>query len=238
MDVSKDCPRVIDLAASPSDALVVTASATKFYDSLEAGKGNLTTWSLQNGKRIQEFSIESAKTQINCVVFNHNGKMLMTGGADGMIRLFDMHTYSPIMGWPAHDGQVSCVRFNTDETTVASCGLDGQIIEWSLHRVGKKIHTIPMVNQEGFTKWPVTRCEVALESQNSLFLTTCAPPDQVAFVYEATLPTPVQLIEGHTGVVTTLDWHLSLQLCATGSADNTTRVWQLKERNVPSANEV
>lgn len=43
---------------------------------------------------------------VDSLAFNHNGNMLVTAGADGFVRVFDMATSSPIMGWPAHDGQV------------------------------------------------------------------------------------------------------------------------------------
>jgi len=82
--------------------------------------------------------------------------MLVTGGADGFVRVFDVdtqkvrvstkfggvhstqfHVSQAIMGWPAHEGQVSHVHFSTDETTLISCGLDGIVKEWSVHRIGK-----------------------------------------------------------------------------------------------------
>lgn len=38
-----------------------------------------------------------------------------------------MATYSAIMGWPAHEGEVSCVRFTHDETSIVSTGSDGKV---------------------------------------------------------------------------------------------------------------
>ena len=34
----------------------------------------LTLWSLQTGKRVNNFSIESARSQVNSMVINHNGR--------------------------------------------------------------------------------------------------------------------------------------------------------------------
>lgn len=35
-----------------------------------------------------QFSLEPEPVAINCTAFNHNGNLLVTGAADGVIRLF------------------------------------------------------------------------------------------------------------------------------------------------------
>ena len=42
------------------------------------------------------------------------------------------------------------VRLCSDETTVVSCGLDGEIIEWSLHRIGKIMRQFKVVGGEHY----------------------------------------------------------------------------------------
>ncbi len=123
------------------DLYVITAAAGKNHDSLEGGKGSVTSWSMQTGKRQRSFQFEAARTQVNSVVFNHNGNLVAAGGADGFVRVFDMAQSGAIMGWPAHEGQVACLRFSADETGLISAGLDGLVAEWSLHRIGRRIRT-------------------------------------------------------------------------------------------------
>lgn len=91
---------------------------------------------------------------VNCIAFNHNGNLLVTGAADGIIRLFgktvtepahtipwcdnrltlhlssvlpDMQRYESVMSWKAHDGEVYSVEFSYDENTVFSIGEDGKV---------------------------------------------------------------------------------------------------------------
>jgi len=59
-------------------------------------------WDLAYGKKTHVFNFDSKASQVNHAQFNHNGNMLVTGGADGMVRVFDMATLQSIMGWPAH----------------------------------------------------------------------------------------------------------------------------------------
>lgn len=37
-----------------------------------------------------QFSLEPEPIAINCTAFNHNGNLLVTGAADGVVRLFGM----------------------------------------------------------------------------------------------------------------------------------------------------
>lgn len=38
-----------------------------------------------------QFSLEPEPVAINCTAFNHNGNLLVTGAADGVIRLFGQY---------------------------------------------------------------------------------------------------------------------------------------------------
>lgn len=44
-----------------------------------------------------QFSLEPEPVAINCTAFNHNGNLLVTGAADGIIRLFGMSLMSRLI---------------------------------------------------------------------------------------------------------------------------------------------
>jgi hypothetical protein len=224
METSKDYPCVLDIVSSPTDAVFVSSSGTRQHETLEGGKGELILWSLQTGKRVNTFHIESAKSQVNSMVINHNGTMLVVGCGDGMIRVFDMVTALPIMGWPAHEGQTTSVRFCSDETAVLSCGLDGQIAEWSMHRLGKIMRSFKVEDAESYRQWPVRRCELSLDARGEFFVVSGSDAHNEALIYDCSnAPSPVQLIRGHSGPVLSVDWHAS-NIIATASADHTARI--------------
>lgn len=222
-----ECPRVLDAAFSPNpnDNLLVTAAASKYQDTLEGGKGVLCSWALQpsGAKRLRVFPIDASRTQVNSVVFNHNGNMLVTGGADGFVRVFDMASSSPLMGWPAHDGQVSCVRFSGDETTIVSCGVDGWVVEWSLHRIGKRLRSYRLPDSEpnAKTRFPVTRSEIALDPHGPHLLSSGPSSGRCGFLFNMAEPaTAAQSLPGHSAAVLSVDWHGSAATCVTGGADH------------------
>lgn len=42
-----------------------------------------------------QFSLDPGPIAINCTAFNHNGNLLVTGAADGVIRLFGKQFGAP-----------------------------------------------------------------------------------------------------------------------------------------------
>lgn len=47
-------------------------------------------WDTKTMKQQLQFSLEPEPIAINCTAFNHNGNLLVTGAADGIVRLFGM----------------------------------------------------------------------------------------------------------------------------------------------------
>lgn len=186
------CPVVLDVVSSPGDRFLVASWATKMHCDFGSGampseqRGALELWDLSSGKRDTVFHVGSTPagggecSQINTLALNHNANMLITGGADGMLRVFDCRTSQAMVGWSAHPlAQVSCIRLCADETTVLSAGLDGELIEWSLHRMGKVVRRIPMppcmrrsIGSSGVVSSAefLARPEMALDGETKLFV--------------------------------------------------------------------
>ncbi|KAJ0057674.1 hypothetical protein NL108_011605, partial [Boleophthalmus pectinirostris] len=136
-------PRILSLACSPSgSSFVCSAAALSRSGGAETRRvpvsvsGQLLLWDTKTVKQQLRFSLEPDPVAINCTAFNHNGNLLVTGAADGVIRLFDMQRYDCAMSWRAHDGEVYSVEFSYDENTVFSIGEDGKFIQWNIHRCG------------------------------------------------------------------------------------------------------
>uniref|UniRef100_A0A3B5AKA9 WD repeat-containing protein 91 n=1 Tax=Stegastes partitus TaxID=144197 RepID=A0A3B5AKA9_9TELE len=136
MNIDETHPRILSLACSPSGSSFVCSAAALSRSGTVSGQ--LLLWDTKTVKQQLQFSLEPEPVAINCTAFNHNGNLLVTGAADGMIRLFDMQRYESAMSWRAHDGEVYSVEFSYDENTVFSIGEDGKFIQWNIHRCGVK----------------------------------------------------------------------------------------------------
>ena len=119
-------------------------------------------WSLKLFKPLHTLPLGPDAAVAHALAFNHNGKMLATAGADGMIRLYDLNAQKQIMGWPAHPGghAATSLGFSADQNAVFSVGSDGVVAEWSLHKLRSVLHSIDVSRACGLASGGVVQVKV------------------------------------------------------------------------------
>ncbi|KAK6492910.1 WD repeat-containing protein 91-like [Huso huso] len=236
-------PRILSLACSPSGTSFVCSAAAHNLRSgtlsesgaqgLSAVPGQLLLWDTKTVKQQLQFSLEPGPIAINCTAFNHNGNLLVTGAADGIIRLFDMQRYESAMSWKAHDGEVYSVEFSYDENTVFSIGEDGKFIEWNIHRSGVKQseYSLPsdatgpfvLSGYSGYKQVQVPRGRLFAFDSEGNYVLTCSSNGGLIYRLnegekglESVLP-----LGGHKAPVVTVDWCTAMDCgtCLTASMD-------------------
>uniref|UniRef100_A0A5B6Z005 Anaphase-promoting complex subunit 4 WD40 domain-containing protein n=2 Tax=Davidia involucrata TaxID=16924 RepID=A0A5B6Z005_DAVIN len=225
LNTTEAFPSVLDLKCSPVEPIFVSAAAsrghgTSYIDKL--GFASLTVWNMKTWKAMTVLPLGKDPPAITSLCFNHNGKILAAAATDGMIHMFDMSAGLQITGWPAHDSAISSVLFGPDETSIFSLDIDGKIIEWSLQNQGKVLWSRNcgrFCNREN-----AVYCihEMALDANGRRLLVTSgsvrAPIYQVRGHMNGMKTLP------HSAAITTVDWHPTLPIFLTGSADNSVRV--------------
>lgn len=225
LNTSSEYPSVLDLKCSPVEPIFVSAAASKRSGSgyiEKMGFASLTVWNMKTWKATTVLPLGKDPPAITSVCFNHNGKILAASAADGMIHMFDMSAGLQITGWPAHDSAVNSVLFGPDETSIFSLGTDGKIFEWSLHNQGQVLWS----RESNIFCHPDSlkahRHEIALDSNGRMLLLT-----------SNSVRSPIYQVQGHrTGMrtlphsaaITSVDWHPTLPIYITGSADHSVRV--------------
>ncbi|KAM6586715.1 hypothetical protein CsatA_009320 [Cannabis sativa] len=134
----------------------------------------------------------------------------------------DMSAGLQITGWPAHDSAISSILFGPDETSIFSLGAEGKILEWSLHNQGQVLWS---KNCSRFCDPEISkqcRHEMALDANGRRLLTTSGLVR--APIYQVRDYTNGLRTLAHTSAITTVDWHPTLPIFLTGSADNSVRV--------------
>ncbi|KAG7221232.1 hypothetical protein INR49_017449 [Caranx melampygus] len=232
---------ILSLACSPSgSSFVCSAAALGRSGGVESAprlpipvSGQLLLWDTKTVKQQLQFSLEPEPVAINCTAFNHNGNLLVTGAADGVIRLFDMQRYESAMSWRAHDGEVYSVEFSYDENTVFSIGEDGKFIQWNIHRCGVKQSeqvlpqdaTGPFVlsGYSGYKQVQVPRGRLFAFDSEGQHVLTCSSSG--GLIYRLTNGEPalesVLSLGGHKAPVVTADWCSAVDCgtCLTASMD-------------------
>jgi len=203
----------------------VSAAASRRHGSTifeRTGFANLTVWHMKTWKPLTVLPLGEDPPAITSLCFNHNGKILAASATDGMIHMFDMSAGLQITGWPAHDSPVSSVLFGPAETSIFSLGSDGKIFEWSLHNQGQILWSRDcsrFCNPESFNR---RMHEIALDPNGKRLLVT-----------SGLVRAPIYQVQGHesglrtlphSSSITSVDWHPTLPMYITGSADHSVRV--------------
>ncbi|KAB1276243.1 WD repeat-containing protein 91 [Camelus dromedarius] len=246
ININEDMPRILSLACSPSGAsFVCSAAAPSLAAQVDLSApdisskganyvpGRLLLWDTKAMKQQLQFSLDPEPIAINCTAFNHNGNLLVTGAADGVIRLFDMQQHECAMSWKAHCGEVCSVEFSYDENAVYSVGEDGKFIQWNIHKSGLKVseYSLPadatgpfvLSGYSGYKQVQVPRGRLFAFDSEGNYMLTCSATGGVIYKLcgdEKVLESCLSL-GGHRAPVVTVDWSTAMDCgtCLTASMD-------------------
>ncbi|XP_062000977.1 uncharacterized protein LOC133718183 [Rosa rugosa] len=226
LQTSGQFPSVLDIKCSPVEPIFVSAAASKghgtsYVDSL--GFASLTVWNMRTWKAMTVLPLGKDPPAITSLSFNHNGKILAAAATDGMIHMFDMSAGQQITGWPAHDSAISSILFGPDETSIFSLGVDGKIFEWSLQNQGQVLWSRNCSRFCGPESSKDCRHEMALDANGRRLLVTSASVRAPIYQVRGHATNGLRTLP-HSAAITTVDWHPTLPIFLTGSADNSVRV--------------
>lgn len=69
---------------------------------------------------------------VECLAYSPGGDRLYSGDANGVIRVWDAHTYVPLDPWSAHKENITALALAPDGSELASASTDGSIVIWDL----------------------------------------------------------------------------------------------------------
>lgn len=105
------------------------------------GDGGVKTWTAPNpGTPVQLSKFDPPFKQtpgspvlpVTSVAFSADGKQIVGGGAEGVVRIWDANTGAEVRGLRGHAGWVTAVAFAPDGKTVLSCGIDKVVRQFEL----------------------------------------------------------------------------------------------------------
>lgn len=260
VNAEKNSKKVVSLSCSPTGSkfAYATSSSPNVGGSrlsamvsswrpqeVRMNSGTLAVLDMKSSAKEAMVLMEAGSPAVNCTTFNHNGSLLLAGGSDGIVRLFDISRQECLLSWTAcPNGQVYRAQFSTDETSAYTMGSDGRFIQWSIHKTGKKTaeYSIHGDAHQPLYQWTetgshathtreVTKANLfALEAEGQHILTAGA---KQAVIYQLSLATSelkkALTISGHEGPITSVDWSglMNYSTCVTGSCDHTVRVTNL-----------
>ncbi|WJX20666.1 hypothetical protein P8452_10192 [Trifolium repens] len=212
LNTTEAFPSVLDIKCSPVEPIFVSAAASggsgsNYFDNL--GFASLTVWNMKTWKAMTVLPLGEDPPAITSLCFNHNGKILAASAVDGMIHMF--------------------VLFFLDQMRLAflaSALMGRQIFEWSLQNQGQILWSRDCSRfcypANGSNYY---RQDMALDANGRRLLVTSSSVK--APIYQVQDHLNGWRTLSHSAPITAVDWHPTLPIFLTGSADNSVRVTSL-----------
>ncbi|KAJ3337652.1 hypothetical protein HDU93_000730 [Gonapodya sp. JEL0774] len=144
-----------------------------------------------------------------------DGRTVVTGGADKVLRSWDVSSGRLLKEFKGHEEAVFCAQF--DEGKLVSGGADGAVKVWSVLS-GAEVYSVPAAHKSTVNCLKFTGTILVTGSADKVSLVNVGPP------------TCLRTLHGHTAGVKCLDFtHV---LLVSGSGDGVVRVWQLASGNL------
>ncbi len=188
--------------------------------------GKIRFWSPQLDRKGEshvehEFGIDSTKSSraINSIDFHPNGQIIVSGGDDGTIRLWNLRG-EQLETFRGHNGFVISVAFSPDGETIASGGSDFSVRLWETrgNLVGK-----PFTDHNGQVN------SVAFSSDGEKIVS--GGQDGIIYLRNLKENNTRQLLPKHNSEVTSLAFSLDGERIVSGGQDGMIYLRSLKEND-------
>ena len=179
---------------------------------LASASDDLVIWDVASGRAKHRVPSDS---WVMALAFSHDGKTLVSGHEDGMIRIWDSRNSRLMAEWRGHQKSVSAFSFHHRNNQLASAGEDCKIHIWDL------ASRTPVTTLKGHTdRIP------ALAWHPSGDLLISAGWDTTARVWDPSKADPLMLLNSHSDQVHTLAYSKDGKLLAVADSDFAIHIWQ------------
>ncbi|AFY57842.1 WD40 repeat-containing protein [Rivularia sp. PCC 7116] len=150
------------------------------------------------------------------LAFSPDDKLLVTGGADGEIRMWELESGKQILNFRGHNDWVSSVAFNFDGKIIASCSHSSAIKLWD-SKTGECLKIL-----RGHTN---KVRQIAFDS-NSTILASCSD-NRIIKLWDVSTEKCINTLRGHTGRIWTVAIAPNNKIVASGSYDSSVKIWDI-----------
>lgn len=148
------------------------------------------------------------------VAISRDGRLILSGGADHTVRLWDVQRKLEIRTFAGHTQNVASVVIMPDGKTALSGSWDGTIRHWDLE-TGAALRT--------FTGHQDSVQSLALSSDGRTLLS--ASLDKTVRIWDVPSGNEIRVVKGHQGGVTVVAFMPGEQRIVSGGSDNLIKIW-------------
>ena len=227
---------VYSVAYSPDSQTVASGSNDK----------TIKLWNVRTGKLLQ--TLKGHSSWVTSVAYSPDGQTLANASGDNTIKLWDVKTGNLLQTFKGHSNSVVSVAYSPDGQTLASGSWDKTIKIW---QIPASISKAPVQQPQAQVSQPVVSTPPSQYVIGLIALFLLITPGLVILsqilsqIYYnlytpsptsiANLPSDISLektLEGHSDSVNSVAYSPDGQTLASGSNDETIKVWNVKTGNL------
>jgi WD40 repeat protein len=202
--------------------------SSAFRPALEPGHARLAVASASGGVLLYDLvddktvaTLAGGEKFVGAVAFSGDGRLLVAGEDDGLMRQYDPVSRQLKAKWQGHTASVTQIAFSPDGSHIASASLDSTVRVWDSSTQ----------EQVAVLKHPSNVYGVAFHPEEKRLATACA--DHIIRLWDTTTWEEVTQLQGHQDYVHSVAFSPDGTRLVSGSGDFTVRLWDtlpLKER--------
>src|SRR5262249_45070544 len=148
----------------------------------------------------------------NGLAISPDGRLLATGGGDGVIQLWDLATGQAMPKLTGHRSEITSLEFSRDGRVLASGSMDGGVKLWDTDTWKPRV---PFEQNEG------VRCVALSPAGRTLAL---GSTDQAIRLWDTADGKELHALAGHLDLVNQVAWAPDGRSLVSGSVDGTVKV--------------
>ena len=215
---------IIHITSNPNGSSFAVSTTVDMH-----GLGSLFMYDLKTSKMERDLSLGVPIPMISCSVFNHNSQMIVVGGVDGKVRIFDLRRKDCISSWSTHDcTPITTLQMANDENSVYAMTSDGHISNWSMVQTGTKMSE-QMLDDPYFNESVYPRSAWGKQfafTNDGKHLLSCSISGGIIYENSSANLVKVLGLKGHKSHATCVDWSTTNDCgpCVTADSNGHIRV--------------
>ncbi len=204
---------VRSVAIAPNGKFVVSAAGNEVH-----------VWNPENGKLIRKLTGHTKP--VNCVVVRPDSKAIASGSDDETVRIWDADSDKLLLEIDSKEvgSSVMDVAYNAKGDMLGAVTGDGKLFVWDPDKVRSQRKLL------GISVHSSGAYQVAF-APDGRFVATCGDRSAKTTKLGTNIGLRRNELTGHTGLVSAVAISTDGKWLATGSADNTIRVWEIGDKD-------
>lgn len=217
------------IAWHPQEPVIALGDGSELYfihldthelERVEAGGLGVATvaWSprgqyLAVGTALNSLRVVNYETRENILALTAND---LPGVGSGIVRPKQAYQRTQSLAWSPNESAIALFYSETDIRGIYTIDISSQTIQANISNDSKE--------QVQAIAWSPNGNMIATVGGELFCERNC---NNTTYIWDAKSLSLLHLIEEHTDIVTTVSWSLDSQMLATGSQDNTIRIWEI-----------